>query len=79
MRGALNFTVNLAGSKRLLMCYVLIGMLQVGLSTMALNYVKKEDSAYAVTATGVPLNVVKKAEMVKQDIDEILATPTVRL
>lgn len=69
MKHLTNDMKKLVRNRRLLTCYVLIVMLQVGLGITAINSAKKGEAAVDVPPS---VHVVKDVSLVQEDLREVL-------
>ena len=69
MKHLTNDMKKLVRNRRLLTCYVLIVMLQVGLGITAINSAKKGEAVVDVPPSG---HVVKDVSLVQEDLREVL-------
>lgn len=69
MKHLTNDMKKLVRNRRLLACYVLIVMLQVGLGIAAINSAKKREAAVDVPPS---VHVVKDVRLVQEDLREVL-------
>ena len=69
MKHLTNDMKKLVRNRRLLTCYVLIVMLQVGLGITAINSAKKGEAVADVPPSG---HVVKDVSLVQEDLREVL-------
>ena len=69
MKHLTNDMKKLVRNRRLLTCYVLIVMLQVGLGITAINSAKKGEAVVDVPPSG---HVVKDVSLVEADLREVL-------
>ena len=69
MKNLTNDMKKLVRNRRLLTCYVLIAMLQVGLGIIAINLAKKGE---AVVDVPLSVHVVKDVRLVQEDLREVL-------
>lgn len=69
MKHLTNDMKKLVRNRRLLICYVLIAMLQVGLGITAINSAKKGEAVVDVPPS---VHVVKDARLVQEDLREVL-------
>ena len=69
MKHLTNDMKKLVRNRRLLTCYVLIMMLQVGLGITAINSAKKREAVVDVPPS---VHVVKDVSLVQEDLREVL-------
>lgn len=69
MKHLTNDMKKLVRNRRLLTCYVLIAMLQVGLGIIAINSAKKGEVVVHVPPS---VHVVKDVSLVQEDLREVL-------
>lgn len=79
MGNLIHDSIALCKNRRLLVTYLMIGLLQISLSVVAINYTKDEAKVSTVRQAEVPVNVVTKAAMIEADIKEITSIPDVKM